>query len=63
VDGSCEALNKKMTPEIREQLAKLSLDSELLVADCSGHYVPFKAAARNAKKSASLAILDDRLLR
>jgi hypothetical protein len=62
--GPCQgAIKAGMTPGVRKYLEKLALDSELLVADCSGHYAPFKAAAPNANKSASLAILNDRLLR
>jgi len=72
-DGYCGAAKKAgMSPAILKYLEDVPLGSEFfLVADCNGHYVPFKPAAPNLNRSASFdpkkfatfATLDDRALR
>jgi hypothetical protein len=63
VCGGCSALKAWATPELRERLAKVSLETELLVADCSGHYEPLKSLAPPANTPAGLAFLNDHVLR
>jgi hypothetical protein len=64
VNGICDAVKKAgMSESVRKYLEELPVVSELLVADCKGHYAPFKPAAYRLNKPASLATLDDRLLR
>jgi hypothetical protein len=61
-EGYCYSAKKAgMSAAVRKYLEKLPFDSELLVADCNGHYAPFSAAHPN--KPTPFAILDDRVLR
>lgn len=64
IEGVCDAAKKAgMSAAVRKYLEKLTFDSEILVADCNGHYAPLKPAPLNPHRPAALAILDDRLWR
>jgi hypothetical protein len=62
--GYCYAAKKAgMSAAVRKYLEKLPFDSQLLVADCNGHYAPLKPGSPRPSKPETFAILDDRVLR
>ena len=64
INGYCSGARKAgMTPTVRKYLEKLPFNAELLVADCNGHYALFKPASPNLNTSATVAIVNDRVLR
>jgi hypothetical protein len=58
VTGPCDA--DMVQPAIRKEVARLAAMSDVLVADCRGHYVPYDSAANIVH---SRARLDDLMKR
>jgi len=62
--GNCEDI-KLRGPAAKQRLQALAAESDLLVADCKGRYALYKPAPdrTNEKSRASLALLNDHLMR
>jgi hypothetical protein len=60
--GNCEPARALRSPDAQDQLARLSLESRILVSDCSGRYILFTRPP-DRREIASFARLDDHVLR
>lgn len=62
--GPCEnAKRAGVTAGMLKHLAQLSPESDFLVASCNGHYEPFRSTPPKIGRPASLALLNDHVLR
>jgi hypothetical protein len=61
--GDCEPVKALNNPAVKERLARLSAESEVLVADCRGRYSLYMPSPAPGKNGASLALLNDHVLR
>lgn len=61
-EGDCAQSVALSNPEVRRQLAELSTNSTVLVANCSGAYVPYEPPGASSRVHSS-DLVDDHILR
>ena len=61
-EGDCAQSVALRNPEVRRQLTELSANSTVMVANCSGEYVPYEPPGAGSRVRSS-ALVDDHILR